>query len=182
MRRLLIFGDSYVAAADNGRPGYARLTPILLGMRGGHMGLGGTGFVRANGDRLPYESRLPALLAEDADVVVVQGTGNDAVCDPEEVQTAATAFLAPVVERFPAVYLTGPMWAKDGADHLPAIRHALKAAAGTTGARFVEVGGWVQPRHIGEDGAHPTWKGHAVIAVKLARAISRSSIPRRRIR
>jgi lysophospholipase L1-like esterase len=180
VKRLLIFGDSYVAAADRGRPGYARLAPLLLGWRGAHIGVGGTGFVKASGNRRPYPDRLADLLSREADVVVVQASGNDAVCDLSVVEQAAETFVAATVERFPSVLLLGPMWALDGSEHLPELRKRLRAAADRTGVRYVDTSGWLRARWIGSDGAHPTWAGHARLAWLVARAVRRSCRPRGR--
>lgn len=163
MWAVLIFGDSYVAA----RWSYAR----LLGAS--RMGRGGTGFVRASGDRLPYPDRLPDLLAADADVVVVQATGNDALCDLELVEKEAAEFLRPVVERFPRVILLGPMWALDGSEHLPELRDRMRRVADDLDVPLIDALGWLRPALIGPDGAHPTRRGHAVIAWRLARALRR---------
>lgn len=171
VKRLLVFGDSYVAAADRMRPGYARIVPLLLGWRGEHMGRGGTGFVRTSGDRREYADRLAELLTRRADVLVVQATGNDATCDLADVDAATRAFLSAVVGRFPRVVVIGPMWAKDGSEHLPALRDVTSAATSDAGAEFVDALGWVRPADIGPDGAHPTWAGHWRIARKVATSI-----------
>ncbi len=89
----------------------------------------------------------------------------------------AREFLAPVVERFATVYLSGPMWALDGAGRLPALRMELKRAAADTCATFLEASGWLEPRHVGADGAHPTRVGHYVIAGRAAKAIKRTTAP-----
>lgn len=171
--KAIIFGDSYVAAADRGRPGYARLTPLLLGWRGEHAGLGGTGFVKTAGDRGAYPSRLPELLARHADTVIIQASGNDAPCDLEDVRVAAKDFLTTIAGRFPRVVMLGPMWAKDGAENLPALSSALAAVCDEQGIQFIDALGWLSPRLIGPDGAHPTRLGHAVIAARLAWALRR---------
>lgn len=172
---ILIFGDSYVAAADHGRPGYARIAPLLLFKSGEHMGLGGTGFVQTNGDRPAYSGRLPALLAREAGTVIVQATGNDALCDLADVEAATRDFLTVAAGRFPRVIVLGPMWAKDGAENLPAIRDLTAAVCAELDIEFVDALGWLSPRLIGPDGAHPNWLGHAVISVRLALAVRRLS-------
>ena len=177
---ILIFGDSYVAAADRGRPGYARIAPLLMLSKGEYMGLGGTGFVRTNGDRPAYAGRLPALLAREAGTVIVQATGNDALSDLSTVAAATRDFLTVTAARFPRVIVLGPMWAKDGAGNLSALRDLTARTCAELGIEFIDALGWLSPRLIGPDGAHPTWLGHAVIAARLARAVRRSSkTPRR---
>lgn len=171
MKSLLIFGDSYVAAADRGRPGYARLTPLLMLSRGQHMGRGGTGFVKENGARLPYPDRLPDLLATSADLTVVQATGNDAPCDLAAVETAAEEFLAKLIADGRHVVVLGPMWAMDGRENLPALRHTIQRVCDRQGVRFIDALDWLTPRLIGPDGAHPTWRGHAALAWRLSRAL-----------
>lgn len=174
MRRLLVFGDSYVAAADRGRPGYARLAPMLLVMRGQHIGAGGTGFVKSSSERQPYPARLADLLDRRADLVVVQASGNDALCDFTAVESTAESFLTATVSRFPRVLLLGPMWALDGSERLPELRKRLQSVAERTGAEYVDTDGWLSSRWIGPDGAHPTWPGHVRLAWFTARAVRRS--------
>jgi lysophospholipase L1-like esterase len=137
------------------------------------MGLGGTGFVRTNGERPAYASRLPALLSKDAGTVVIQATGNDAICDLASVEAATRDFLTVATGRFPRVIVVGPMWAKDGAGNLPALRDLTARVCADLGIPFIDALGWLSPRLIGPDGAHPTKLGHAVIAAKLAAAIRR---------
>jgi len=176
---ILTFGDSYVAAANRGRPGYARLLPLLTRTKGQHMGLGGTGFVRTSGDRQAYASRLPALLARKADTLIIQATGNDAMCDLGEVQARTKDFLTVVCGAFPKVVVVGPMWAKDGAENLPALRDLTDDVCAELGITFIDALGWLTPKLIGPDGAHPTKLGHAVIAFRLARTLRTSGATRR---
>lgn len=170
--RILTFGDSFVAAANRGRPGYARLTPLLLASQGRHMGSGGTGFVKTSGARPAYSGRLAAMLAQDAETVIVQASGNDASCDLDEVRAAARDFLAVARDRFTRVFVLGPMWAIEGRENLPALRDTLQEVCDDLGISFIDALGWLSSRWIGPDGAHPTWSGHVVIAFRLARAIA----------
>lgn len=167
---ILIFGDSYVAAADRGRPGYARIAPLLMLRRGSHMGLGGTGFVKTSGDRPAYAARLAALMNHGTDAVIVQASGNDAPCDLEQVRAAAQDFLTVAAGKSPQLVVVGPMWAIEGRDNLPALRDTIAGVCAGLGIPFIDGLGWLSPRWIGPDGAHPTWGGHAVIAWKLAAA------------
>lgn len=168
--KAIIFGDSYVAAADKGF-GYAKLAPALMGWRGQHMGLGGTGFARTNGERPAYGARLADLLSRDADTVIIQATGNDAVCDLEEVRARTKDFLVTIAERITRVIVVGPMWAKHGADQLPALRDLTAEVCRELDVQFIDALGWLSPRLIGPDGAHPTRLGHVVIAARLAFAV-----------
>ena len=172
---ILTFGDSFVAAADHGRPGYARIAPLLLASKGQHMGSGGTGFAKTNGNRPAYPARLAALLARDAHTVIIQASGNDAPCDLEEVRAAAKDFLITAAERFPKLVVLGPMWAIEGRENLPALHDTIREVCTHVSVPFIDALGWLSPRWIGPDGAHPTWAGHALIAWKLARAIRTSS-------
>lgn len=171
---MIIFGDSYVAAADRGRPGFARLAPVFLGWRGAHMGRGGTGFVKSSPGRLPYSDRLPDLLASTADVLIVQATGNDATCDLPSVRAEASAFLTAATRKFPRVIVLGPMWAKDGVENLPELRDLTRDVCAEVGVQFIDALGWLSGRWIGVDGAHPTRLGHALIAIRLVGSIRRS--------
>lgn len=175
---IMTFGDSFVAAADRGRPGYARLMPLLLASKGHHMGSGGTGFVKTNGTRPAYPARLNDLLAHEADTVIIQASGNDAPCDLEEVRLAAKDFLTAAVARFPKLLVLGPMWAIEGREHLPALRDTMRDVCGELGITFIDALDWLSPRWIGPDGAHPTWGGHLLIAWKLAGAMRQRVKPK----
>lgn len=171
---ILTFGDSFVAAADRGRPGYARILPLLLLSKGRHMGSGGTGFVKTNGAKPAYPARLDDLLVQDADTLIIQASGNDAPCDLEEVRLAAKDFLAATTARFPRIVVLGPMWAIEGREHLPTLRDVMRDVCAELGIQFIDALDWISPRWIGPDGAHPTWRGHLLIAWKASRAIRRS--------
>ncbi|GAA4028762.1 hypothetical protein GCM10023063_08020 [Arthrobacter methylotrophus] len=71
----------------------------------------------------------------------------------------------------PRVIVLGRMWAKDGAEHLPALRDLTARVCADLGIVFIDSLGWLSPRLIGPDGGHPIWLGHTVIAVRIARAI-----------
>ena len=175
MIRAVVFGDSFVAAADRGRPGFARLLPILMLWRGTHMGRGGTGFVKvANDGRQPYPTRLAQMLTIRCDVVVIQASGNDASCDVDQVRRIATCFLTKLVEAGKRVYLIGPMWTIDRPEDLPALQQALEAAGATAGVPVLCALDWLKPSLIGDDNEHPTWLGHLVVAFKAAAAIRRA--------
>lgn len=172
MDRAVFFGDSFVAAAARFRPGYARVTPLLLRWRGSLMARGGTGFVKVADDgRKPYPDRLAELLAVKADIVVVQASGNDATCDLAEVAEAADSFLCRVQAAFSRVYVLGPMWTIAEPENLPELSGALAKVCGELDIPFIDGLSWLNPQLIGPDGEHPTWRGHALIAWRLANAI-----------
>lgn len=176
MRQAVIFGDSYVAA----RYSYARITPALLGYRGRRMGLGGTGFVKAAVDgRQPYHTRFEALVAARPDLAIVQGSGNDAPCDLVKVGEATATFLNDLRDRLPdtQVIVLSCMWAIEGREHLPALRDVTREACAAQGVPFVDALGWLRADLIGPDGAHPTVKGHAVIAWNAAREVRKIRVP-----
>lgn len=171
MKTIVIFGDSYVAAADRGRPGFARLTPLLMLRRGSHMGRGGTGFVKENGTRLPYPDRLPELLDRRADLTLVQVSGNDAPCDLRAVERAAEDFLCRLIADGRRAVVLGPMWAIEGRDNLSVLRDTVRLVCERCGVPFIDALGWVGPSMMGPDGAHPNLRGHAVVAWRLAVAL-----------
>lgn len=136
----------------------------MLARRGLAQGLGGTGFVASDGERGPYATRLPTLRALDYDELVLQVSGNDAKHPVALVYSEADKFLAQLPER-PTVVL-GPMWALDGADALPALDAAIGDLVRARGLPYIPILGWLAPRDIHPDGAHPTRKGHLRIALR----------------
>lgn len=168
----MIVGDSYVAAANRGRPGYARVASLLLGHRPRFIGYGGSGFVRSDG-RPRYEHALPEITATAPRTLVLQVSGNDAVCDLADVEEAMDDFLREVAAACPSTrtVVMGPFWAKDGAEHLPELAERTAKVCAAHGVPYLGGLGWVQPRHIGPDGAHPTWAGHLALGVRVARAV-----------
>lgn len=176
MRQAVIFGDSFVAA----RYSYARVAPALLGYRGRPMGLGGTGFVKAALDgRQPYHTRFEALVAARPDLAIVQASGNDAVCDLAKVRAATSMFLGGLRDRLPntRVVVLSCMWAGDGSEHLPELRDVTRKACAAQGVPFVDALNWLRDDLIGLDGAHPTVKGHAVIALNVVREVRHALVP-----
>lgn len=174
MRRAAVFGDSLAAPAA-GWFGYARLLPLLAGWHGVALGRAGPGFAMLPTDeRRPYQSRLPELLAERPDVVVVQVSGSDAQADLDTVRTAARAFLGAVSAAVPAVYVLGPLL-NPFQPRLTPLRDAVAEVCHEVGATFIDGIGWLTPALLTPNGELPTARGHLRIAVRTARAIRASS-------
>ncbi|MCD9199473.1 SGNH/GDSL hydrolase family protein [Aeromicrobium wangtongii] len=170
----IIFGDSWVSMGR--KPGYSKIAPVLLGWRGRSMGLGGTGFVAEgpNG-RKPYASRIPELLAAGADVLVLQGSGNDAPFEADEVEAAADQFLRQVSGHFQQVYMIGVPWAGKGRQTLHLTNAAYERAAEANGALFVPAENWLDRSHMKKDDPwHPSHRGHLRMARKVAAGIRRA--------
>jgi lysophospholipase L1-like esterase len=174
MNSMTIFGDSWVAAANRGRPGYARLTPLLLARVGQFNGAGGTGFVATSGERLAYSSRLDQLAKMPSDLLLLQASGNDAPHDFAEVESAADSFLRQAMPHFQRTVVLGPLWAGEGRERLPQLRDVIASAASRHGVPFIDGLDWMRERDMGPDPFHPSWRGHLRLARKVARAVRNS--------
>nr|WP_275585576.1 SGNH/GDSL hydrolase family protein [Blastococcus saxobsidens] len=171
-------GDSYTVGL--GGEGYVERTARALGWSGVAEGQSGTGYVNPSGvaGQQAYGERVDDVAAHRPDVVVVQGSTNDAGAAPPEVSAAAAQLYADLAEALPAasVVVVGPV-APPGipVEEVRAVRDAVARAAEGAGLPFVDpvAEDWLR-RPDGlftEDGIHPNQAGYDEMAERLAAAL-----------
>ena len=167
-------GDSWthgVGATD--LRGFPVLTAELLGWNFTELGESGSGYVVPGGDG-PFATRIPAALAADPDVVVVQGSLNEQGVDADELESAALDTLTRLrQEADPATEILvvgAPDAPGTDADLIDRVNAAVSAAAESVGLRFVDPAEWTDPGDAGlwSDPVHPDDDGHRAIAEHLA--------------
>jgi acyl-CoA thioesterase I len=145
----LLIGDSQSEPAD----GWPRLGLASVGYKVHFCGLGGTGYVAANGKTGNY---LDALLRGDwklpygtPALIVIQGGGNDAARGATDAQIVANAerLIGVLKERYPGARFAMIGTLARGASHGGGRRTQVDALLGTVAARqgipFVGVGDWL---------------------------------------
>ena len=171
---IVVLGDSYSLGIGVAGPGVAY--PAALGERLGAEvvvdGVGGTGFTTRG-----FCPQSPVLYGErvdadppDAEVVVVQGSVNDATGGrPEDVGAAAEDVLRDL-EDVPTVVVVGPaVIPATEMEDLRVIDAALREAAADAGRVYVPLLDAGIP--ILPDRVHPTLAGHQRIGELVAAAI-----------
>jgi lysophospholipase L1-like esterase len=168
-------GDSWTegVGATAGR-GYAWQTGEQQGWECYVLGVGGSGYVVAGYGR-PYAERIDLAVATAPDVIVVQGSINEAPTPPDVLALTATQTLTRLrAEAGPEtdVLVVGASYTPGlPAATVDAINGAIAAAAGTAGLRFVNPAAelWVDPADpaVWADAVHPNDAGHALIADRM---------------
>jgi lysophospholipase L1-like esterase len=177
----VFLGDSYTVGmgASATEAGYAERTAALMGWRAVVLGQGGTGYVNpsASSDQSVYSGRLGQVAAAEPDVVVVQGSTNDAGRPWEEIEAAATELYAGLRTVVPSarIVVLGPL-SPPGLDPgaVNDVRNALARAAFATGVPFIDpiAAGWLLPADgLYADPVHPDDDGYRELAEDLARAL-----------
>jgi acyl-CoA thioesterase-1 len=177
----VFLGDSYTAGVGASAPesGYAQRTAALMGWRAVVEGQGGTGYVNPSESRAQsvYTGRLARVTAAGPDVVVVQGSTNDAGRPWKSVEAAATELYGRLRVALPSarIVVLGPL-APPGVDPdaVGRIRNALARAASTAGVPFIDpiAAGWLLPADgLYADPGHPNDDGYRQLADHLARAL-----------
>lgn len=165
----LLIGDSQSEPSD----GWPRLGLAAVGYKVHFCGLGGTGFVAANGEtgnyidalqrgdwKLPYGT--PAL-------IVIQGGGNDATQGATDAQIVANAghLIGALRDRYPGARMAMIGTLARGANHGGGRRSQVDDLLGTVAARhgipFVGVGDWLTKFKLTKnlsDAVHMDAAGH----------------------
>ena len=124
-----------------------------------------------------YSSRLTAVVATGAQIVVVSGGRND-------VGVAATQFSADVRATFAGIHaglprariiVVSPTWGNDPAPaRLTDLISIVKAEAERAGATYLDIGEPMlgQSSMVGVDGWHPNDAGYAAIAAAVEKALA----------
>ena len=175
--RAVFLGDSYTVASGIGT-GYASRTAAAMGWTPVLEAAGGTGYVAAgDGTVGPYAGRVDEVVADDPDVLLVQGSTNDVGSPVAAVAEAADELYAELARRLPGaqVVVLGPL-APPGVDRagVLAVRDALADAADDAGIPYIDpiADGWLTPADgLYGDPIHPNEAGHAELADDLAEAL-----------
>lgn len=173
----VFMGDSYAGGSGMGGNGDANLASRLAaryGWRVTNVAVGGTGYVLA-GPAAPYPAQLrPLREAGPTDLVIIEGSRNDANQDPLRITTAAVELYRQVHEIQPAAQLVvvGPIapTATTVPPNILRARDAVHVAADTAGIPFIDplADSWLDRQEwIGRDGVHPTDDGHRQMAERL---------------
>lgn len=186
--KALFFGDSITEGCCRTDPTAPRMGEVAreeLGWRADLRGAGGTGYLNAGPEdlgRVPYGERIqPAVAAADYDVVVLQGSGNDAGIGTEQELVAAVRDVLEKVRREdPAskIVLVGPYAPEDRPYERE--RAVLRGQAEALGLPFIDpvAEGWMDDRRdlLAADAFHPNDDGHRYLGQRLAAAL-RAALP-----
>nr|WP_243850777.1 SGNH/GDSL hydrolase family protein [Modestobacter marinus] len=171
-------GDSYTAASHDGA-GYVPPTADALGWEPVLEAVSGTGYVAVGAEpgAAPYQERVDEVVAAAPDVVVVQGSTNDAGLPTAEVHAAAETLYADLQAQLPEaqVVVVGPL-IPPGSDPVAVagVRTALAEAAGAAGLPFVDplAEGWLHPSDgLFADPIHPNQTGYDAFSADLVSAL-----------
>jgi lysophospholipase L1-like esterase len=168
-------GDSWTEGVGaRALRGYAVRTGEQLGWNHRVLGVGGSGYSVA-GRGSTFAQRIDRAVAGNPDVIVVQGSLNERISNPETLRPAAVSTLA----RLRAAADPATQIVVLGASYTPGtapavidwINASVEQAADRAGVTFVDVAAedWTDPlqRGIWADANHPNDLGHQLIADRL---------------
>lgn len=165
---VLVVGDA-VVAGPGVTASFPRLAAATMGWSCWVDAAAGTGY--AAGDA-PYAARLPAVVtrvpADRVDYVIVAAGRADR--GRPDLGTAALAYLRAVRARYPRASLVVLAPFSSAADPPPSVvaaRTAVRGAALSVRARYLDTSGWLTPAVIGPDGVLPTAAGQRRMAGRL---------------
>jgi acyl-CoA thioesterase I len=180
--RIVTIGDSLMSGYTLD-PGQA--WPDLLAERNGvwvaDLACAGMGFV-ADGDcGTDYAGMIPAAMAIDPDVVIIQSSDNDSLEDPDGVRDATLQTIQQLHDALPNARLVclNTLWSDpEIPDEVQMTTDALVAAASDAGCEFVDIGQplaghleWYQ-----DDVEHPNAIGQQVLAAAIAAALAPTGV------
>ena len=180
----LFFGDSWTwgYSAEPPTAGMAYTAAAELHLDATVDGVPGTGFVSPGpGNEGTFAERLTKLdLAEEPELVVLQGGTNDTESTPENIAAALTATIDVVDARWPdaAVIVVGPgprTWPSE--QRLTAVDAALSGASEGLGVDYISPLGerWITeataPTVLDQTTSHPSTAGHGYLGRELASSI-----------
>lgn len=185
-RTAVLIGDSQSAPAD----GWPRQALEALGYQVYFAGLGGTGFVKANGKVGNYIDALERgnwlLPVGTPGLVVVQGGGNDAGSGATDAQitTNANRLLDALKSRYPSarIVMIGTLGrgAANGGGRRSKVDALLGTIAAKQGITFVSVGDWLTRYNLAHrlaDTVHMDDDGRIALGILLERRLRELKIP-----
>ena len=172
-------GDSYAAGAGASAPanGWADRVSLQQGWVEKNLSRNLTSYSTAGeSGGTSYRSRLGALVATGAQIVVVSGGRNDVGVAATQFQADVRATLAGIHAGLPkaTIVVVSPIWGNDPAPaRLIAVGVIVRAEAARVGATYLDIGEPLagQPALLGPDGWHPNDAGHAAIAAAVEKAL-----------
>jgi acyl-CoA thioesterase-1 len=172
----VLIGDSQSEPSN----AWPRQALAALGYRPFFCGLGGTGFVAANGKTGNYITALQRgdwkLPYGEPPLVVIQGGGNDAAKGATDAQIASNAdqLISSLQQRYPgskfAMIGTLARGANYGGGRRTQVDTLLGTIAEKNGIPFVSVGDWLTRYNLTRllaDGLHMKATGHDILGVLL---------------
>lgn len=185
--RAVWMGDSYTAGAGtDASVGVAPLTMESLCWQGRVFGQGGTGYLNSGPslDSSTFIRRVPQVVGERPDVVVVQGSTND--IGRAGVGVAASKVYREIKTMDPGatVIAIGPVAPpKLDSAKVVAVRDELETAAQENGVVFIDpiarnLLPADNPANFVADGIHPSPEGHRKLAAGLRLLILANIAPR----
>jgi acyl-CoA thioesterase-1 len=181
--RAAFLGDSYtVGVGDDERGGYVRPVAERLEWEPLAFGQAGTGYVNPGATEpgsAPYLDRVPAVIAAAPEVVIVQGSTNDAR-RPEDIRAAALAVFTALRDGLPEarIIAVGPVLPPiESPDDVRRVTDAVAAAAATAGVPFMDpvAEGWLPFGNVAlydGDLLHPSPAGYDEFAARLGDRMS----------
>jgi lysophospholipase L1-like esterase len=173
---LAFLGDSWTAGVGStDHQGFAPRTAARLRWRSLNFGVGGSGYTAPGAHHSLFGQRVAAVVAAHPDVIVVQGSLNDASSTATAEASAAYRTLKSLYARaggVPVIVL--------GASHVPGvptrtidrINGSVGAAAARVALPFIDPAAlnWTDPRDRGIwfDPLHPNDRGHQLVADHLS--------------
>lgn len=152
-------------------------------------GMGGTGFVAANGDTGNYIDALQRgdwlLPYGSPPLVVIEGGGNDATRGATDAQIVANAdrLIATLKQRYPGAKLAMIGTLARGANYGGGRRSQVDALLGKVAAKsglpFISVGDWLTRYDAVQDladGVHMTAAGHQKLAAPLTKELAAAGL------
>lgn len=184
--RMTFLGDSITAGVNqtggDARLSFAYQTATALYADPTVIGFPGQGVVDPGSEGVPSAARTLGFLsagvrstAEDPDVVVVNYGANDAYLPGKQVEQAFIEYLGQIRTLYPGAKLV--VLRPFSGDQAAAVAGAVadRRKAGDVAITYVDTSGWV-PTTLTTDGVHPTLRGHALAAERLA-AVIKSLLP-----
>ena len=176
---IAVIGDSWSAGAGSDSntsfSSFGTIATRQLGVKGVIFAARGTGYTTTSTAGRVYSERLARVAAVEPDLVVVQGSVNDARQSPAEaVGSASKQLFSDLKAVLPGAVIvaTGPM---DAPITVPAetaaSSAAIRASALAEGVHFIDpvAEGWLPlDDALFSDGLHPNQAGYDLIGARLA--------------
>ncbi|WP_159449677.1 GDSL-type esterase/lipase family protein [Demequina sp. NBRC 110057] len=159
-------GDAATAVSPTGAPSWVDAVSDAQGWTEVNAGCEGSGYTQRGVCMATYREQLPALVADEPDVVVVSGGVDDLGATPGEIRAAVSATYLEARSTFPdaTIYaVTGLALGTDAA--VSVLDDAVEQAAAAVDAIYVDLGDEIDshPGLVGADGGL-TAEGHAAVA------------------